>query len=282
MIPWWVKICAKLLLARLPVPYAFWKRIGIFRHGTMDRADYAYQVFFEHISRAGVANTLQGKNILELGPGDSIATAIVAAAFGATSVLVDSDDYAVEDLELYRQIANSLRNLGLNTPNMNDARSRDEVLKKCRSKYFSEGLNSLKTISSHSIDFLFSQAVLEHIRKNEFFETMRECRRVLRSGGFASHRVDLRDHLDGNLNNLRFPEAVWESELFVRSGFYTNRLRFSEIVSIMEQVGFRIIKISVYRWGSAPIKRNSLSRDFLLTTDEDLLVNGFDVLLMPI
>ncbi len=32
-VPWWAKIGSKLVLARLPIPYALWRGIGIFRYG---------------------------------------------------------------------------------------------------------------------------------------------------------------------------------------------------------------------------------------------------------
>jgi len=43
---------------------------------------------------------------------------------------------------------------------------------------------------------------------------MCECKRTLKNDGLASHRVDLKDHLRGSLNNLRLRREIWESNLF--------------------------------------------------------------------
>ena len=78
------------------------------------------------------------------------------------------------------------------------------ILSKTNSLYLTNGLGDLKKIKSGSIDFIFSQAVLEHIRLNEFNETIKQLYRVLKIDGTSSHQIDLRDHLSENLNNLRF------------------------------------------------------------------------------
>lgn len=96
-----------------------------------------------------------------------------------------------------------------------------------------------------SIDFIWSQAVLEHIRKSEFLDTMLELHRILRPNGVCSHVVDLKDHLGGALNNLRFSEKLWESNFMASSGFYTNRIRYSEMLDIFHQAGFSVEVVNV-------------------------------------
>lgn len=59
--PWWGKIGIKLVLARLPLAYDCWQRLGLFRHGYMDSAVYALGVFESHMDRAGLRGQLQGK-----------------------------------------------------------------------------------------------------------------------------------------------------------------------------------------------------------------------------
>ena len=59
------------------------------------------------------------------------------------------------------------------------------------------GLESWSEIEDESIDFIFSQAVLEHIPKNDFRQTMIECHRILKQNGVISHTIDLKDHLGG-------------------------------------------------------------------------------------
>src|SRR6185312_11554022 len=104
-IPWWAKLSAKLVLSRLPVPYRVWQRLGLFRHGCMDTLRYAIDVFDYHVGRAGLTASLSGKTILELGPGDSVATAVIAAAHGACAILVDSGSFVRADVALYQALA---------------------------------------------------------------------------------------------------------------------------------------------------------------------------------
>lgn len=103
-IPWWSKIIIKVILSRMPFGYCLWQRLGLFRHGKMDASDYAIGVFNSHIERAGLRGTLLGKTILELGPGDSIATAIIANAYGARAILVDTATFVRTDIGVYLEL----------------------------------------------------------------------------------------------------------------------------------------------------------------------------------
>ena len=58
-------------------------------------------------------------------------------------------------------------------------------------------------VPDSSVDFLCSQAELEHIRAAQFTATMKELERIMRINGVASLRVHLKDHPGGSLNNMR-------------------------------------------------------------------------------
>jgi SAM-dependent methyltransferase len=278
-IPWWTKISAKLVLSRLPFGYAVWQRLGLFRHGEMDSSKYAIRIFCGHVKKAGLVGRLRGKTVLELGPGDSIASAIVAAAYGAEAILIDAGPFARTDVAPYHQLDRSLGDI-LPLPNrIAGCRNIDQILERCQARYLTKGLESLKRIETKSVDLIFSQAVLEHVRKREFLDTMRECRRILKPGGVCSHQVDLRDHLGGALNNLRFSERIWESELFATSGFYTNRIYYSQMLSLFVQAGFRADVVGVRRWAALPTARSRLAKQFKHVPDEELCISEFDVVL---
>ncbi len=278
-IPWWLKIIAKIILSRMPIGYSFWQKIGLFHHGHMEESSYVLEVFNGHISMAGLEGKIQGKTILELGSGDSVATAIVAACHGARSILVDVGAFATNDMERYRKIAEDLKKKGFNVPNITKAKTLDDVLLACGSQYLTQGLESFATIETGVIDLIFSQAVLEHVRKAYFLDTMKECARVLAVDGVASHRVDLKDHLGGSLNNLRFSDRVWESDFFVQSGFYTNRIRFSKMIALFEDAGFIVDVSELRRWETLPLNQKVLSSAFSLLPESELMISGFDALL---
>lgn len=280
-LPWWLKLGAKLVLSRLPLGYAAWQRLGLFRHGCMDSSRYAIQVFEAHTERAGVKSALRGKMILELGPGDSLSSAIIAAAHDAHTILVDSGSFVRADIEPYVELERELARNGLRPPDLYSCLTIEDILDRCNARYMTRGLESLRQIETQAVDLIFSQAVLEHVRLSEFNETMHELRRVLRPDGVCSHRVDLRDHLGGGLNNLRFRESLWESGFFSRSGFYTNRIRYSRMLEFFRSAGFAVEVVGLERWNPLPIRRDRLAREFRALSDEELSISAFDVILRP-
>lgn len=281
-VPWYAKIAAKLALSRLPLGYGFWRKLNLFMHGSMHDPEYAHSVYRLHFERSRFARKQGGFVALEVGPGDSLSSAIVAKTYGArVCYLVDSGAFAVEDLAPYHAMCGHMVSLGLSPPDLSKVSDLQGVLAKCGAIYKTQGLNSIREIPSGSIDFIWSQAVLEHIRRHEFPDFMRELRRVSRPDGISSHRVDLRDHLGGSLNNLRFSPRLWESGWMAKSGFYTNRIQYGEMIGLFRQAGFGVEILSVERWASLPTPRRALNVSFRSLPDDDLLVSGFDVLLRP-
>jgi hypothetical protein len=279
-IPWWGKITAKLVLSRFPLSYNFWKKVRLFEFGGMERPEYAYEVFKQHFDRAKLS---PGFVSLELGPGDSLFSALISKTFGgSTSYLVDVGDYALKDVELYQAMANFLTQKGLAVPSISNLQSLEEILLCCSSQYLTSGLSSLRSIPSQSVDFIWSNVVLEHIRRTEFIDIMIELRRIIRNNGYCSHQIDLRDHLGEALNNLRFSEQIWESDLMAKSGFYTNRIQYSQMIEIFQKASFNVDVIEVKLWDKLPTPKSKLSKEFRTLSDEELCVCEFAVILKPI
>lgn len=265
-------------MSRIPFGYALWQRLGLFRHGQMDNSDYAIKIFRSHLQNAGIINP-KGMTLLELGPGDSIATAIIAAAYGAKPVLVDVGAFVRTDMLPYMNLVSALSEEGLVPPDISKCTSVHEILIQCNAQYLTDGLKSLQQLENESIDLIFSQAVLEHIGYHEFHDTMLECYRLLKENCLCSHQIDLRDHLSNGLNNLRFSRALWESSLFSSAGFYTNRIRCNDMLEQFTQAGFQILNCTMQRWDSLPINRKQLNSEFRFKSDDELCISVFDVLL---
>lgn len=277
---WSLKIILKILISCLPVPYSFWKSLGIFRHGKMDSCEYAIKIFELHFYRAFPEKPPAKFTMLELGPGDSIASAIIGFAYGSScSYLVDIDNYVTKDLNFYKRLVLILKQKGLKTPNIAKANTIQEILNSCNGIYLTNGLSSLNSIENSSIDFIWSHSVLEHVRKYQFHEIQKELKRILRSNGLASHSIDFQDHLDYGLNNLRFSEKIWESTFFANSGFYTNRIPALKMHSIFEEIGFKIKRKSLGKWPKLPTKRSSMHKEFDIYTDSELINRTSYVLL---
>lgn len=276
-LPWYLKIPAKVVLRRIPVD---WRGLPVFRHGAMVDPDYAVRVFESHFGRSGLAGGA-AFTVLELGPGDSLATALIAAAHGASrTYLVDVGDFAGTDPAVYRRLARELAARGHPppAPEFNTVR---EMLDSTGARYLTTGLQAFAQIPSGSVDLVFSHSVLEHVRREEMADTLREMRRLLRPGGVASHNIDLRDHLGGALDHLRFSRRIWEAPLMANSGFYTNRFRHGELMEMFRNAGFHAELPEVHRWPGLPTPRARLGSEFQMMSDDDLRVSGFDVVLRP-
>ena len=100
-----------------------------------------------------------------------------------------------------------------------------------------KGRSIAAKIEDNSIDYIFSHSVMEHIRKYELDSLIREMFRVLKPNGVISHNINYKDHLGESLNNLRFSEKLWESNLFANSGFYTNRVPALEMHNLFKRNG---------------------------------------------
>lgn len=281
-LPWQLKMMSKILLSRLPFSYGLWKKMSLFKHGDMDQPAYATRVIRSHFDRVHFSRKEGGFVALELGPGDSLYSAIVFHALGAKAVhLIDIDSYAEKDFEKYKCMIDYLERSGYSLGSLKSAESVPQLLKMMNCQYHCSGLSSLSKLPDASVDFICSQAVLEHIRLSELDRHLIAMRRVLRSDGVCSHRIDLKDHLGGALNNLRFTRSVWESNIFAGSGFYTNRVRFKNMLERFRKAGFDIEHVECDFFESIPIERSDLADDFRGVDDEDLMISGFDVVLRP-
>jgi hypothetical protein len=281
-IPWQMKIFTKLVLSKVPFPYSFWSKIQIFKHGSMERPNYALEVFRKHLALAKL-NTLNGLTVLELGPGDTVSSALVANAFGAKKIyLVDSGNFASKSLEVYSRLSEFLKRNGKPSIKILPGTRFEDILDLTRTYYMTSGLSDLRKIPTESVHFLFSQAVLEHVPLSEFKEVMSELRRIVHPKGVVSHRVDFKDHLASSLNNLRFSAKTWESKLFRTSGFYTNRIRFSEMNNLFFQAGFSVNVLTVDKFEKLPLEKHKLHPSFQHLSEEELCVRGANFLLLPV
>lgn len=283
-VPWWGKIAAKMLLARLPVRMETWHRLGLFVPGFMRDPDYAISVFEYHWRLAGAPPP--GFTYLELGPGESLASAAVAWTFGAAGgALVDAGNFAVRDISAYAPLFARLKNMprARDVSVLEKSASVDAMLTAVNARSSSHGLAGLRALASDSADVIFSQAVLEHVPLLEFAPTACELFRIQREQGVGTHRVDFKDHLQGSLHSLRFTGARWEQPWFAsRSGFYTNRLRLSAMIKAFVDAGFAVEVAEQARWPSPPLARERMAAVFRELSDDDLCTSGAVLVLRKI
>jgi len=279
--PWYFKLVAKLILARLPVSYSTWSRLSLFKHGYMEQPEYVYNVVREHVLRINPSH-VKGLCALEIGPGDTLLSALVHHAMGLkSSILVDEDSFARTDFEPYALMIQYLERQGYELNSLKNIDTLETLLGRIDARYLTHGLDSMKEIPDASVDIIWSQAVLEHIRLSEFDDYLLQMRRVIKPDGLCSHRVDLKDHLGGALNNLRFSRKLWESDFFSKSGFYTNRIRFTDMLERFKGAGFDVAWVTEDRWKTLPTPIKRLDQEFQMHEINELCVSGFHVILRP-
>lgn len=277
---WILKLVVKLIVFRLPFLYKTWAKLGFFRHGQMDSCEYALKIFFLHLYRAFPNGVEQDATFLELGPGDSVASAVIASTFGVSKTyLVDVGDFATKDVSFYQLLISRLYEQKYNPINAKCYKNFQDVLKTSRGVYLTNGIADLKKIPSKSIDFIYSHSVLEHVKKDELFSVLLELRRIMKDGGISSHCIDYQDHLNFSLNNLRFPRRIWESNFFWNSGFYTNRVPAKIMHKMFECAGFQILQEEFGCWEILPTPRHLMDKEFLEYKDEDLINRTSSVVL---
>jgi len=273
---WILKFIIKLALSHLKISYSFLQKLNISRHGRADSINYSLGVLNNHLDNFKIShNELKGKNFLEIGPGDGIINAIVIGAFGGKTILIDNGSYINQNLDHYKRVIDKLScifpqvNFHIGTIN-----SFDDILNTFNIEYKTNGVNSILTVQDESIDYIFSQAVFEHIDKDIVAKYIDEMHRCLCFYGKMSHSIDFKDHLAFSLNHLRFPSKIWESKLIKGTNLYLNRLRSSEFLHLFENAGFKLISSTHLKWNSYPLKRSLFAKEFSDFSEIDFLIHN--------
>ena len=135
-------------------------------------------------------------------------------------------------------------------------------------------------IPKNSIDFLFSQAVLEHVNHPE--RTYEIMKHALKKGGVMSHTIDFSCHYttrswNGHWLYNDFQWAIIQG----RRSFLLNRMPFSKHVELHKHSGFEMLhQISEKRTNK--LRRKSLAKRFKKLSDDDLNTTGAYVLSMKV
>jgi hypothetical protein len=244
-VPWPFKFTIKLALGAAGVNYRLLKRMALVEHGRMDRADFAQQVFEQHVAgplrewRLAAAGTL-----LEIGPGDSVATGILGRASGFSAVeLIDAGPFAdLRPAALDRLFAS----LGAEELSLPRGATGEQVIARLRDRgivYRTSGVRALEALGTGSIAYSFSNTVLQHVHRNELPELVHELGRVHAAGSAASHLVNFTDHFSGGYVNQRLPDWFMESALIKRAHLYTNRVAALPLLDLFESAGFTVLRL---------------------------------------
>lgn len=278
-IPWWLKLAVKILISFFNVPYSIFRNLSLFKHGDMIDHSHAIRVLTNHLKLIDLKKEdLKGKVILEIGAGDSLSMGVICGALGAKkTILVDAGDYAIKDISVYNDLLKSIYEANL-VSTIFKFQSIDDLLSDFNITYYTTGTESLKNISDNSVDLVFSHVCLEHVLKNEMNLLVKQLKRVSVKNSVQSHIIDFKDHLAYSLNNMRFSDKFWESNVLQSCSAYTNRLRLSDYLELFQGQGFRVDVVGKNEWAKLPILESSIHKSYqyglndLLVKEAELVV----------
>lgn len=239
---------SRLLRTKGPRPGT--ESLGSPEKGLSREVQYALQVAENYLNQLGSHGiTVRGKQILELGPGRSLGTALLLACHGARVTAVEPDpapwdpDYHPRFYAaMLERLSGPGTSLDLDSLQMTVEQGRipKEAVRLVRGN-----LLQARGIGPESQDAVFSNAVLEHVA--QLPETLAELARVTRPGGLGFHQIDFRFH-PRESDPLRF--LLFSPAKYERLRSFTGRgcgscLRLSQYERLFAEAGFRILRREV-------------------------------------
>jgi SAM-dependent methyltransferase len=182
----------------------------------------------------------EGAAVLEIGPGSDFGPALILSSLGAKVTVADrflsewQPDYHAP---FYRALAEAWN--GPADQLWAAANGGYEATTLTRA---AEPAEALASVASESMDFTYSVAVLEHVV--DFGAVAAEMARVTKTGGYAAHSVDLRDHRDFSqpLEHLAMPERDFRHRANDSHFEFGNRYRPAEIEAHFQARGFAVLR----------------------------------------
>ncbi len=212
-----------------------------------DSLKYIDNVFNDYLKYSGLSTEdIQGKKILEIGPGDNFGVALKFLVNGAEQVVSLDKFFSERDPKQQLQIYEAMRE------GLNDQQKYifDEVISFGDTIEFNA--KKLKYIYGHGIeeaggmfeaessDFIVSRAVVEHLYDTDTaFQVMNN---LLIKGGYMLHKIDLRDHglfTEGGMHPLTFltiPDPIYK--LMTYNCGKPNRRLVNYYKHKMEELGY--------------------------------------------
>ncbi len=259
---------------------------GAEEESASDIAGYFRSSLDAYFDRLGVqpdavAACLEGRTLLEYGPGDVPGVAALMLARGASKV------YCVDRFPLVRLDGKNARVLNdllgglapeprarlaqaLRDPADPAAGFRSERLEYLVRPNGTSGL-------ADAVDLVYSRAVLEHV--NDLDATFEDMVRAMRPGAIAIHLVDLRSHGLHERNPLDFLcPAPWLWDLMFSAKGVPNRCRIDRYRAALARLPVEVIALdATYRARPEDIAavRPRLAAPFRSLSDDDLAWLGF-------
>lgn len=249
-------------------------------------ADYFWQCFHDYFIQLGIApedtaSWLSGKTVLEYGPGDVPAVAVLMIAYGAEKAwCVDRFplvQLSAKNLDVIREVLQKLpaharrraeacfRVEGDPASGFNPDRIAYQVA--------SSGLSGLRGVA----DLVYSRAVLEHV--DDMDATYLDMAQALAPDGIAIHLVDLASHRMHRQNRLDFLVAsAWLWTVMHSHKGVPNRWRRAHHLASVARAGLTPIRCETTKLADpadVAAIRPFLASPFRSLEDDEIACLGF-------
>lgn len=220
----------------------------------------------DHIHRQG--QTVQSKSFLEVGTGRRLNVPIALWLCGASRVItVDLNPYLKaelvrEDVSYIKRHQSEIRGLFgkyAEEPVFQEQFQKlvranddfDSLLEMMHIQYVAPADATRLDLPSQSVDYHFSNVVLQYVPLDALKGLLREGKRLLRKDGLSIHFIDCSDnfmHSDeaiSSINFLQFSERQWTKYAGNRYVWH-NRLRVDDYPNLFAEAGLRIASINTH------------------------------------
>jgi SAM-dependent methyltransferase len=191
--------------------------------------DYALSITKGNLELLRQRNlALEGRSVLEIGPGSEFACALVFVSCGAKVTIADRYLAAWDDSfhpGFYREFLRRWDGPRAAIEGVLASGGYQDHL-----HLLHEPAKNLSGVTRESIDLVLSNAVLEHVY--DLGQAVRELSRIMRPGGVQTHQVDCRDHRDFGrpLDHLLMPSAQFEALRRKNGCIHGTQMRLQEII----------------------------------------------------
>ncbi len=275
---------------------------------------YCYSVWMRHLTNWYTVKKRIPEVVAELGPGDSLGIGLAALLSGSKQIYtLDVVKYwdTKQNLKIFNELVELFKNKS-DIPNnteypkvkpllenydfptyiLSDSRL-NETLNEERLESIRKEILDIDNpnnsfikcyipwedsniIKPESVDFIYSQAVLEHVEDLE--KTYNAMHKWLKTDGLMSHDIDFKSHGITNSWNghWMFSDFEWK---IVKGGkkFLINRQPFSRHVELHLKYGFKILKMLPTTLENK-LNRKHLSKRFKNLSEEDLTTSSVYIL----
>lgn len=279
--------------------------------GGTNTARYCYSVWMRHLVLLNqICNLKSIPNVVaEIGPGDSLGTGF-AALLSGTEKYYSLDTISYYDIPRNLKIFDELVKLFKNKEDIPDNEEFPKINPKLDSYSFPENLftdpqleillsnerimqirkniGSINTkngniyyfapwcdssnIQEKSVDFLFSQAVLEHV--DDLPLVYNSMKKWIKQDGLMAHVIDFKSHCTSIKWNghWKYSDFTWKI-IRGRAPYLINRTPLSSHLKYLEQAGFELVYLNMTKRDDG-IKRENLAERFTKMSESDLNTSG--------